>query len=389
MPLLARARLEAIVAVLDVVIFTASPDGEITWWPGSAEELYGFDAAKIVGTPLLSLAAGTADRDREPALIGETMAGGHVPGHRIRQIRADGTTFECFRALAPVVDENGQPLEVAALCQPIDHLDSADPATYQWHAYGEHAASIAHDVNNVLGAIMNYAEFVSEDLADASTEGSPADWNRLEQDVLRIRHAAERASSLSRQLLDFDHQQHVERHASDLNDLVSGAAVLLTGVAGERVTVDIDGLDPQPWTTSVEVGAVERVLVNLVVNAAQAMPAGGTLRIETTNVTIERHETPEPGLIGLAAPGRYVCLSVEDTGKGMSDEVKARAFEPSFTTKPRGTGLGLATVARIVQSCGGHVRLESELGRGTTVSVILPAIHSPAPWPPPTAGRPS
>jgi hypothetical protein len=373
-PLLARARLEAIVQVLDVVIFTASPDGEITWWPSSAEHVYGFEAAKIVGTPLLSLAAAMPDRDREPALLGETLAGGHVPGHRIAQIRADGTTFECFRALAPVVDEDGRRCEVAVLCQPIDHLDEPDPTDYQWHAYGEHAASIAHDVNNVLGAIMNYAEFVSEDLAEASTKGSPADWKRLEQDVLRIRYAADRASSLSRQLLDFDHQQQVERHASDLNDLVSGAAVLLTGVAGERVTVDISGLDPDLWTTSVDVGATERVLVNLVVNAAQAMPDGGTLRIETANVTLDRHETPEPGLVGLAAPGRYVCLSVSDTGTGMPEQVKARAFEPSFTTKPRGTGLGLATVARIVQDAGGHVRLESEPGTGTTVSVILPAL---------------
>jgi PAS domain S-box-containing protein len=373
-PLLARARLEAIVQVLDVVIFTASPVGEITWWPSSAEELYGFKSAKIVGTPLLSLAAATADRDREPALLDETLAGDPVPGHRISQIRADGTTFECFRALAPVVDDKGRRSEVIVLCQPIDHLETAEPTQYQWHAYGEHAASIAHDVNNVLGAIMNYAEFVSEDLAHASTKGSPADWNRLEQDVLRIRYATERASSLSRQLLDFDHQQHVERHAGDLNDLVSGAAVLLTGVVGERVTVDISGLDPQLWDTSIHVGATERVLINLVVNAAQAMPDGGTLRIETANVTLARHETPEPGLIGLAAPGRYVCLSVQDTGTGMSEQVQARAFEPSFTTKPRGTGLGLATVARIVQDAGGHVRLESQPGVGTTVSVILPAL---------------
>jgi PAS domain S-box-containing protein len=369
LPLLDRARLEAVVDALEVVIFTASPDGEIIWWPASAERLYGHTADEVVGTPLLSLTAALVDRDREPGLLAETVSGGHVPSHRITQVRADGSTFECFRALAPVAAANR--IEVAILCQPLDQPDGADPGNYQWHPYGEHAASIAHDINNVLGAIMNYAEFVSEDLAEASANGSPTSWDRLECDVRRIRHAAERASTLSRQLLDFDHQYRPR--TSDLNELISGAAVLLTGVAGDRVMVDISALDQDLWPTYVDVGQTERVLVNLVVNAAQAMPDGGRLRIETANITLDRAETPESGLIGLANAGHYVCLRIEDSGIGMTDEVKSRAFEPSFTTKAGGTGLGLATVARIVQEAGGHVRLESEPGHGTTVSVIFPA----------------
>lgn len=334
----------------------------------------GFTAASVVGTPLLSLAAATADRDREPRLLAGVSHGHAVPGHRITQPRADGSTFECFRGLAPVLGDDGQRVEVAVLCQPIDHLTDVDPSAYPWHPYGEHAASIAHDVNNVLGAIVNYAEFVSEDLAVASTHGAPADWDRLERDVHRIRQAADRANTLSLQLLDFDHQHEHRHHAGDLNDLVNGAAALLMGVAGERVTVDTSALDENLWETAIDVGETERVLVNLVINAAQAMPDGGTLRIETANVTVEHTDSPESGLIGLAGPGRYVSLSVQDTGAGMSDEVKARAFEPAFTTKSRGTGRGLATVARIVLHSGGHIRLESSPGVGTTVSVILPAL---------------
>jgi PAS domain S-box-containing protein len=372
-PMLARARLEAVVEALGVVIFTASPDGEIVWWPASAEQCYGFSARDIVGTSLFSLDATTADRDREPGLLAETVSGGHVPGHRLMQSRADGSMFACFRALALVVSADGQGVEVAVLCQPLDGLVEADPSTYLWHPYGQHAASIAHDVNNVIGAIMNYAEFVSEDLAHAATNASVPDWGRLDRDVQNIRQAAERASALSRQLIDDDRQLGRGSRASDLNDLVKGAAALLTGVAGERVVVDISALDPDLWPISVDVSQAERVLVNLVANAAQAMPSGGTLRVETKNVTLTEPETPEPGLVGLAGPGRYACLNIEDSGIGMTDEVKSHAFEPKFTTKPRGTGLGLATVARIVQEYGGHVRLESEVGRGTTVSVILPA----------------
>jgi hypothetical protein len=376
--MLSQARLDAAVDALDIVIFTASPEGEIVWWPRSAERCYGFAARDIVGTPLLSLSAHMADRDREPRLLAEAAAGGHVPAHRSTQSRADGSTFECFRAFAPVLDRTGQRVEVAVLCQPLDDLDETDPDTiaYRWHPYGDHAASIAHDVNNVLGAVMNFAEFVAEDLSDARGNGEPADWDRLEADVKRIYHAAERASSLSRQLLDFDHQHEHRPRTNDLNELVSGAAVLLTGVVGERVEVDISGLDANLWSTTVDVGQIERVLVNLVVNAAQAMPDGGRLTVETANVTVGRPELPEPGLHGLAAPGRYVRLSVRDTGTGMSDEVRAWAFQPAFTTKRRGTGLGLATVSRIVLEAGGHVRLDSEVGRGTLVSVLLPAVIS-------------
>lgn len=376
MAVLARARLEAVTDALDVVVFTAAPDGEITWWPASAEKCYGFEGSTVIGTPMLSLDAATSDRDREPELFGAVVQGDQIPGHRITQMRADGTTFDCFRGLAPVFGTDGHRVEVAVMCQPIDQDTDADPATYQWHPYAKHAASIAHDVNNVLGAIMNYAEFVSEDLAVASRQGSPADWDRLERDVLRIQQAADRASALSRQLLDFDHQQESrerDHHTRDLNELVKGAAVLLTGVVGELVEVDTSALEPDLWDTSVHVGDAERVLVNLVVNATQAMPGGGTLRIETTNVTLARAETPAPGLVGLAAPGRYVCLSVADTGAGMSDEVKANAFEPLFTTKAMGTGRGLATVARIVLDAGGHVRLDSTPDAGTTVRIILPA----------------
>ena len=377
------ARLGAIVDALDVVIFTCAPNGEITWWPRAAERCYGFPADRIVGTPVSRFAVSAGNADRDVQLLSDTLRGGHVPPHRVAQIRADGTQFECFRALVPITDAAGGTVEVAVLSQPLDRSDEAEPAevAYRWQPYGEHAASIAHDVNNVLGAVTNYAEFVSQDLADAASTGNPAEWQRLEQDVGRIRHAAERANALSSQLLDFDYQMADRRRTNDLNELVRGAAALLVGVAGERVDVDTSALDPDLSSTSVDVGEVERVLVNLVVNAAQAMPAGGALRIETANVTVEPREIrhlrpPDEQAVDLSAsamPGQYVCLSVTDNGVGMSADIAARAFEPQFTTKPGGTGLGLATVARIVRQSEGYVHLDSQIGDGTTVSVLLPA----------------
>jgi PAS domain S-box-containing protein len=230
---------------------------------------------------------------------------------------------------------------------------------------GQLAGGIAHDFNNILGVILNSAAFVAEDLE----EGSP-----LLGDVEEIRHSAQRAAALTRQLLIFSRRDIVHPQSLDLNQVVSELERLLQRVLGEHVVLQTQ-FAPGLWPVLADPGQIEQVLVNLAVNAQDAMPGGGRLTIRTSNVDLDddgaaRHPP--------ATPGPHVCLCVSDSGAGMDRDVVDRAFEPFFTTKPKGegTGLGLATVYGIVTDAGGAVRIDSEPGRGTTVEVHLPVSTS-------------
>ncbi|WP_249714290.1 sensor histidine kinase [Rhizomonospora bruguierae] len=227
------------------------------------------------------------------------------------------------------------------------------------------AGAVAHDYNNLLAVILNYTAFVAEEIADAERE-DPDRWLPVARDVAQIERAAHRAIALTHRLLAFGRQEVVHPEVLDLNRVVAGVRALLTRAIGERVrltTAPAEGL----WLVKADPGQLEQVLVNLAVNARDAMPSGGTLTISTGN-RVAGDADPVP-------PGRYVLLRVSDTGVGMRPEVVSRAFEPFYTTKPRGegTGLGLATVHGIVAQAGGHTRIASMPGQGSTVSVLIPA----------------
>jgi PAS domain S-box-containing protein len=223
---------------------------------------------------------------------------------------------------------------------------------------GQLAGGIAHDFNNLLGIILNYAQFVQDEIG----EDSPA-----ARDVEEIRRAAERAAALTRQLLIFSRREVVRKRVLDLNEVVSELDRLLARALGEQVELETH-LASGLWPVEADPGQIEQVLVNLAVNARDAMSVGGRLVIETSN-----HELLEER--AGASPGRYVRLTVSDTGAGMDQQVADHAFEPFFTTKPKGagTGLGLSTVYGIVTEAGGQIELYSEPGVGTTVKVYLPA----------------
>jgi PAS domain S-box-containing protein len=227
---------------------------------------------------------------------------------------------------------------------------------------GQLAGGIAHDFNNLLGVILNYAQFVADELP----EGSSA-----REDVDEIQRAAERGAALTRQLLIFSRREVVRPVVLDLNHLVSDLDRLLRRALGEHIELETR-FAPGLWRVEADPGQVEQVLVNLAVNARDAMPTGGRLIVETTNVELDEAARELDGSI---APGRYVRLAVSDTGIGMDPAVAARAYEPFFTTKPRGegTGLGLTTVYGIVTGVGGSINIYSESGLGTTVKVHLPA----------------
>jgi PAS domain S-box-containing protein len=231
---------------------------------------------------------------------------------------------------------------------------------------GELAGGIAHDFNNLLGAITSYTEFIA-----VRATGDPA----LEKDVDRIRQAAEHGARLTRQLLLFGKRGVTRFELLDLNECVQQALRLLEPVAGEGVTLRTE-LAPDLWSVKADRSRVDQVLFNLVLNAQAAMPEGGTIEIRTANAD----SSEEPSMIS-DGKGDLVCLSVGDTGTGMTADVRDRAFDPFFTTKPKGegTGLGLATVYGIVSKAGGDVVLTSEPGAGTTVKVFLPAHPEAAP----------
>jgi signal transduction histidine kinase len=229
-------------------------------------------------------------------------------------------------------------------------------------AIGRLAGGVAHDFNNLLIAIIGFTDLIGERLDPKDPTAG---------DVREIRKAADRATALTRQLLAFSRKQFLDPTVLDLNETVLGLIQMLPRVIGEHIaTTTRLASDLRPvWADS---GQMDQVLVNLVLNARDAMPAGGGLAIETANADLDEERLRAEGL-GLA-PGRYVMLAVTDTGAGMDAGTRARAFEPFFTTKPkgRGTGLGLATVYGIVDQSDGGIALDTAPGRGTVIRIYLP-----------------
>jgi signal transduction histidine kinase/CheY-like chemotaxis protein len=229
-------------------------------------------------------------------------------------------------------------------------------------AIGRLAGGVAHDFNNLLAVISGYSDLLMESLGS-----SDANRAKLEQ----IKHAANSAASLTRQLLMFSRQQIVQPVVLDTNQVVSNTEKMLRRLIKENIEFAVM-LEPNLDRVSADPGQIEQVILNLVVNARDAMPKGGKLRIQTSNVRLENNGATA----GDALPGRYVLLEVSDTGTGMDRETQAHIFEPFFTTKAvgKGTGLGLATVYGIVKQSNGKIEVQSMLGRGSSFKIYLPSV---------------
>jgi signal transduction histidine kinase len=247
------------------------------------------------------------------------------------------------------------------------HLEAQLIQAQKMESVGRLAGGIAHDFNNLLTAILGYAGLARESLTEDSTVASDLD---------EIKKAAERAASLTRQLLAFARKQVIEPEILDLNSLVQNLEKLLHRLIGEDIDLVIRTA-PSLRAVKADAGQIEQIVMNLAVNARDAMPTGGKLTIETTNVQLDGAYVRQH--LGAVA-GEYVLLAVSDTGVGMSDEIKQHIFEPFFTTKPQGqgTGLGLATCYGIVKQHGGYIMAYSELGHGTTFKVYLPSVAEQA-----------
>jgi signal transduction histidine kinase len=304
--------------------------------------------------------------------------------------RRDGSTFPAEISLSAVDIEEGllvtavrdvtERLEAQAERERLRTQAERDRIERQLHqsqrleSLGQLAGGVAHDFNNLLGVITNYAAFVAEELKKPA--GEPPDPSAL-SDVEQIQLAAERAGQLTHQLLAFARRGVVQQRVLNLNAIVASIMTLLRRTLGEHIELVTD-LDPGLGVVLADPGHVEQILVNLALNARDAMPGGGELTITTGNIDADEAYVASHANL---RPGRYAGLTVSDNGFGMPSEVVDRAFEPFFSTKPKGegSGLGLATIYGIVTQAGGNIRIYSEPQLGTTVTILLPVTGQPPP----------
>jgi PAS domain S-box-containing protein len=329
------------------------------------EGLYGFEPGTFGGT-FDDFIKGVHPDDR-PALL-ETLEKATKAGEDFstlhRSVWPDGTVRWLSNAGRIHLGENGEPVRGVGISMDVTERRTLEEQYHQaqkMEAVGRLAGGVAHDFNNLLTAILGYCQLLLADL-------DPLDPRRA--DVNEIHSAGESAARLTRQLLTFSRKQIIEPRPLHLNDIVTNMRGLLGRLIGEDVEIVVN-LRPDLMPVTADSGQMEQIVLNLAVNARDAMPNGGTLTIETANVDFDQHYTNRHFSV---KPGSYVVLTVSDTGTGMTPEVQARLFEPFFTTKElgKGTGLGLATVHGIVMRCSGSIDVYSEVGRGTSFKVYLP-----------------
>jgi PAS domain S-box-containing protein len=362
--------------VADHAMLLLGRDGAIAAWNGGAERMFGYVEDGIVGRNVSVLHG--PDDPAEP-LLAEAAAYGKVET-RGRRVRADGTDFEAEVILAAVYADDGRLRGFANVVHDVtsQQAEEARREAFEYRlreaqhleSVGQLAGGVAHDFNNLLSVVLGSVTLLEGTLQPA-LEGS-ADRDQVFSDLRQIEEAARRGAALTRQLLTFSRRDVVTPQVVDVDEVVENVNEMLRRTIGEHIDLRFTHDDATRWRVLIDRGQLEQVLVNLAVNARDAMPEGGTLTIETRNIELdESFLQPEARM----TPGPYVVLVVSDDGAGMEAEVAARAFEPFFTTKPAGsgTGLGLATIYGIVISTGGIVRLYSEPGIGTSVKVYLPA----------------
>ena len=290
---------------------------------------------------------------------------GHATLETLRR-RKDGTTYPVEVSLSPVTLDREYMVAIVRNITERRELEAQFVEAQKMEVIGQLAAGVAHDFNNILAVIMGYDNLILTELEPDSP---------LKKYAEEIQHSADRAIGLTRQLLVFSRKQKVQLVALDLNETVRELDKMLRRLVDENIELVI-APGKQTGRIKADPGYLWQVLMNLVVNARDAMPSGGKLTIATKNVMLDGdYARTHTGVI----PGNHAMMSVSDTGTGMTDEVKARMFEAFFTTKPagKGTGLGLATCQTIVQQSGGHIDVDSRVGRGTTFKIYFPQVDEP------------
>jgi two-component system, cell cycle sensor histidine kinase and response regulator CckA len=353
-------------------------------WPQGLKALLGYDSSTASGDiGFWQKQIHPQDRARTTGSIRDALAaeGVHWTGeYRFR--RVDGSYLDLLERALIVRDSAGAAIRFVGSLMDVTarkQLQDQLVRSQKMEAFGQLAGGVAHDFNNYLTTILGYSDLLLDELG---MEGEVANH------IGEIRSAAGRASVLTAQLLAFSRKHPLAPRVIEVNSLLTNLERSLLRLLGEDISVQCHfGRSKDGMHTEVDPGQLTQIILNLVVNARDAMRNGGLLALGTASLTIDASEEREIRSEELE-PGDYVLISVTDNGVGMSDEVKQHLFEPFFTTKDegRGSGLGLATSYGIVRQSGGHISVESELGKGTTVKIFLPKVPAP---PPPSYKRPS
>jgi PAS domain S-box-containing protein len=362
-------------AVVDYAIFQLDKDGVVATWNRGAERIKGYSADEIIGK---HFSAFYTEEDRAadvPARNLATAAGEgrfEAEGWRVRK---DGTRFWATAVVDPIRNDDGEIVAFATVTRDITERMETQrilretqeqlAVSQRMEAVGQLSGGIAHDFNNLLMIIMGSLERVRH---AAQRQGESA--ANLQPSIANAMRGAQRAAALTQRLLAFSRRQPLNPTLLDLNKYLLGVGDFLQRSLGETIEIEVTGA-PRLWTIEVDLPQLETSLINLAVNARDAMPNGGKLTVEASNQMLDRdyrRTNPE------VAPGRYALICVSDTGHGMTPDVLARVFEPFFTTKDigQGTGLGLSQVYGFVKQSGGHVKIYSEVGHGTTVKLYFP-----------------
>ena len=370
-----RATLAAVVEFSDDAIVGATVGGTVTAWNAGAERLFGYAADEMIGRSLALLAdeagAVEAGDGGQTGVLARMARGERGVYYETQSVHKDGSSLEISVSVSPIRDRSGTVIGISTVARDISAAKEAaerqraiEERTHQaqrMESLGKLAGGVAHDFNNILAIIANYTEFAAEQSA-----GNPG----VRSDLGHVRTATDRAIGLTHQLLTFTRGDTIQPQDVDLNASIAEVRAMLDRTIGEHIAL-ITVPAGSPLTVHADAGQIQQVLLNLAINARDAMPDGGTLVIEANPAVLDGHEVNmQPSL----AAGTYARLLVSDTGEGMPPEVADHIFEPFFTTKPRGqgTGLGLSTVYGIVTEAGGSINVFSEPGVGTTFRVYLP-----------------
>jgi two-component system cell cycle sensor histidine kinase/response regulator CckA len=360
-----QCRLAALVENSDDAIIGQTLDGIITHWNSGAQRIYGYSAAEIVGKSVSTLfPLGYSSEIME--MMEKIKGGERVSKSDTVRVRQDGKEIHVALTFSPIKGADGQVFGVSTVARDVTEskqLEEMLRQSQKMEAVGQLAGGVAHDFNNILGVILGYSEL----LLDGTNLDDPE-----RKSIEGIQKAGDRAALLTRQLLAFSRKQVLQPRVLDLNAVVTGIENMLQRIIGEHIELLVV-LNPALGRVKADLGQFEQVILNLVVNARDAMSQGGKLTIETANVELdEGYAAHHPATV----PGPHIMLSVSDTGCGMDEKVKARIFEPFFSTKDfgKGTGLGLSTVYGIVKQSGGSVWVYSEVGIGTTFKIYLPRV---------------
>jgi PAS domain S-box-containing protein len=367
-------------AVTDYAIFQLDPDGCVTTWNAGAERIKGYKPDEIIGQHFSSF---YTEADRKDGLPKRALRTAAATGRYAAdgwRVRKDGSKFFASVVIDTIYDEQGLVSGFAKITRDITERHEAQSrlkatqeqlaASQKMDAIGQLSGGIAHDFNNLMMIVIGNLETAQRH--SRKHETAPA-MNRALANAMR---GAQRASTLTSRLLAFSRRQALDPKPLDVNKFLVGAAEFIQRSLGETVQIEAVG-SPGLWHVDVDANQLEVALVNLAINARDAMPSGGKLTIESANVFADEkysHFNPE------IEPGQYVAICVSDNGVGMPSDVLERAFEPFFTTKEsgHGTGLGLSQVYGFVKQSGGHLKIYSEVGQGTTVKIYLPRLRGNA-----------